>query len=153
MSKSGKTIRFGDDQMEQIEKASLECGMTVASFVRDACQMRLERQRLASDMAVMEQRLHGVITRSLREIISLQKDVQRVESDLHIVVALTNELSKFIFMTTPEVVDTASAHAVGMRRYTEFMSTLNQSLVLQRREDRVADALDDGVLDEGDDDV
>jgi antitoxin component of RelBE/YafQ-DinJ toxin-antitoxin module len=133
--KANKSIRFDEDQLEELERVAAERGLTLAGLVRTACEVYLLKQQLATELDAMESRLAASINRAVKESAKVGDDVQ-------LLIALFDQLARFLFITTPEVIDKEAAAAVGNRRHAAFIAELHKAFSTRRRKSALSESLD-----------
>lgn len=109
--------------------------MTFGSLVRHACEMFLLKEGLAVELDSMEERMAASMNR-------LSKEVSRTQDDVQLLIALSDQLTRFVLTATPEVIDKDAAAAVGNRRHAAYMKELHKAFSVRRRTSRLADELD-----------
>mgnify|MGYP001760054724 CR=1 FL=1 len=133
--KTNKSIRFDDEQLQELERVAAERGLTLAGLVRMACEVFLLKQELAVELDGMETNLATSMARVLNE-------VARVGDDVQLLIALFDQLARFQFITTPEVIDKEAAAAIGSRRHAGFMEELHKAFHSRHRKSKLAKELD-----------
>lgn len=133
--KANKSIRFDEDQLQELERVAAERGLTLAGLVRMACEVYLLKQELATELDAMEARLAASMTRGMKEVAKVGDDVQ-------LLIALFDQLARFIFITTPEVIEKEAAAAVGNRRHAAFIAELHKAFSTRRRKSALSESLD-----------
>ena len=133
--KPNKSIRFDEDQLEGLERVAAERGLSLAAIVRTACELYLLKEGLGAELDSMESRLATSMTRGAKEVAKVGDDVQ-------LLIALFDQLARFIFITTPEVIDKEAAAAVGNRRHAAFIAELHKAFSTRRRKAGLSESLD-----------
>lgn len=95
----------------------------------------------------MEARLAASIVRTQDEIDQLGKRVAkaiyRAGDDIQLVIALIDQLARFQFIATPEVIDQEAALAVGNRRHEGFIAELHKAFSSRKRKAVISTQLEE----------
>lgn len=133
--KARQSVRFDGDAMERLTNLAAAKNMSFANLVRVACEVYLSKQDLAEELDGVEQRLASSIVRT-------QKETGKVAEDVQLLIALFDQLAKFVLITTPEIVDKEAAGAVGKRRYAAFIADLHNAFSTRRRKAVLTETID-----------
>lgn len=133
--KPNKSIRFEEDQLEKLQELAASKELSLGGVVRHACDLLLLKEGLAVELDSMEARLAAGMNR-------LMKEVSKGQDDVQLLIALFDQLTRFILMATPEVIDKKAAAAVGSRRHAAFMQELHKAFSTSRRRSVLAEELD-----------
>lgn len=141
------TVRFDGETMAQLEGLAEAKNMPVAGVVRAACDLYIKDQKLGAELEGVEARLAASIVRTQDEIDQLGKRVAkaiyRAGDDIQLVIALIDQLARFQFITTPEVIDHDAANAVGNRRHEGFISELHKAFSSRKRKAVISTQLEE----------
>lgn len=141
------TVRFDGETMAQLEGLADAKNMPVAGVVRAACDLYIKDQKLGAELEGVEARLAASIVRTQDEIDQLGKRVAkaiyRAGDDIQLVIALIDQLARFQFIATPEVIDQEAALAVGNRRHEGFISELHKAFSSRKRKAVISTKLDE----------
>lgn len=141
------TVRFDGETMAQLEGLAEAKNMPVAGVVRAACDLYIKDQKLGAELEGVEARLAASIVRTQDEIDQLGKRVAkaiyRAGDDIQLVIALIDQLARFQFIATPEVIDQEAALAVGNRRHEGFISELHKAFSSRKRKAVISTKLDE----------
>ncbi|MDI9239451.1 hypothetical protein QLQ15_11105 [Lysobacter sp. LF1] len=123
MSKAPRALRLPPELEAQAEALARSRGHTFSTVMRDALREHLDRERQLDEMAALERRLVGSMTR-------VMKDVRIVRNDVHLTMAFINTLAESYLLHTPplpdEAVDVAAASATD--RYRKFLKRVVSNL-------------------------
>lgn len=141
------TVRFDGETMAQLEGLADAKNMPVAGVVRAACDLYIKDQKLGAELEGVEARLAASIVRTQGEIDQLGKRVAkaiyRAGDDIQLVIALIDQLAKFQFIATPEVIDQEAALAVGNRRHEGFIAELHKAFSSRKRKAVISSKLEE----------
>lgn len=133
--KTNKTIRFDPEMASQLAALASERDMTVAAVVRTACEIYLMKQDLAGELNQVETRLAGALLRS-------QKETAKVGEDVQLLIALIDQLARFQFATTPDVIDKEAAAANANRRHDAFIQELHTAFSTRQKRSKLVQTLE-----------
>jgi len=133
--KTNKTIRFDEEMLVQLEALAVSRNMTLATVVRTACEIYLAKQELANELSSMEDRLAASLLRG-------QKETVKVSDDVQLLIALFDQLARFLFITTPDVIDKEAALANGNRRHAAFIAELHNAFSTRRKKAGITETLE-----------
>lgn len=140
------TVRFDAETLSLLEAMAADRGMPVAGVVRSACDLYLKDQKLGAELEGVEGRLAASILRTQNEMEAmgkrLSKAVYRTSEDAQLTIALFDQLAKFFFFSTPEVIDRDGAAALGNKRYANFLAELHHAFYTRRRKAALAEKLE-----------
>lgn len=140
------TVRFDAETLSLLEAMAADRGMPVAGVIRAACDLYLKDQKLGAELEGVEGRLAASILRTQNEMEAmgkrLSKAVYRTSEDAQLTIALFDQLAKFFFFSTPEVIDRDGAAALGNKRYANFMADLHHAFYTRRRKAALAEKLE-----------
>jgi len=141
------TVRFDGETMAQLEGLAEAKNMPVAGVVRAACDLYIKDQKLGAELEGVEARLAASIVRTQDEIDQLGKRVAkaiyRAGDDIQLVIALIDQLARFQFIATPEVIDQEAALAVGNRRHEGFIAELHKAFSSRKRKAVISTRLEE----------
>lgn len=151
------TVRFDGETMAQLEGLAEAKNMPVAGVVRAACDLYIKDQKLGAELEGVEARLAASIVRTQDEIDQLGKRVAkaiyRAGDDIQLVIALIDQLAKFSFFATPEVIDQEAAAAVGNRRHAAFISELHKAFSSRKRKAVISSKLEEMADDQAEEET
>lgn len=133
--KTNKSIRFDEEMLAQLEAMATDRNMTLAGVVRTACEVYLMKQSLAVELNDMEARLAASLLRGQKETVKVGEDVQ-------LLIAYLDQLARFVFITTPDVIDKEAAAANGSRRHAAFIADLHKAFSPRRKKAVITDTLE-----------
>lgn len=140
------TVRFDAETLGLLEAMAADRGMPVAGVVRAACDLYLKDQKLGAELEGVEGRLAGSILRTQNDMEAmgkrLSKAVYKAAEDVQLTIALFDQLAKFFFYSTPEVIDREGMAALGHKRYARFMAELHTAFYTRRRKAALAENLE-----------
>jgi hypothetical protein len=140
------TVRFDAETLSLLEAMAADRGMPVAGVVRAACDLYLKDQKLGAELEGVEGRLAASILRTQNEMEAmgkrLSKAVYSAREDAQLTIALFDQLAKFIFFSTPEVIDRDGAAALGNKRHANFLAELHHAFYTRRRKAALAEKLE-----------
>ncbi len=85
--------------------------------------------------------IEGVEARLSAGMVRTQGEIDRVRDDVHLLIAMLDQLNKFVLTTTPEIVDRQAAAVVGGRRRAAFLAELRKAMLSRGRRAKVATEL------------
>lgn len=132
--KPNKSIRFDEGQLEQLQELAASKELSLGGVVRHACDLLLLKEGLAVELDSMESRLAAGLNRTLKE-------VSRTQDDVQLLIALVDQLTRFMLTATPEVIDKETAAAVGNRRHAAFLQDLHKAFSTSRRRSVLSEKL------------
>ena len=130
-----KSIRFDSEVLASIEEMATAKQMSLANIIRTAVDFYLEKEKLAAELNDVEARIAASLLRA-------QKETYRVGEDVQLLIAYLDQLAKFVFFATPEVIDREAAAAVGNRRHAAFIADLPNAFSSARKKAVVAETLE-----------
>lgn len=130
-----KTVRFNDEMLVQLEALADARRMPVAAVVRTACEVYLQREEFAVALGDVEARMAASLNNN-------RKDTARVAEDVQLLIAIVDQLAKFIMMTTPELIDKEGGVALGTRRHAGFIAELHGAFSSRRKKATLTQELD-----------
>ncbi len=133
--KTRQSVRFDGEVLDKLTALAAAMNTSFANLVRLACEDYLTKRGLADELQGLEERLAASVLRS-------QKEVARVGEDAQLLIALFDQLARFIFITTPEVIDKDAAAAIGNRRHAAFIAELHKAFSTRRRKAAISETLD-----------
>ena len=140
------TVRFDAETLSLLEAMAADRGMPVAGVVRAACDLYLKDQKLGAELEGVEGRMAASILRTQNEMEALGKRLSKavygVREDAQLTIALFDQLAKFIFFSTPEVIDRDGAAALGNKRHANFLAELHHAFYTRRRKAALAEKLE-----------
>lgn len=146
------TVRFDGETMGQLEGLAEAKNMPIAGVVRAACDLYIKDQKLGAELDSMETRLAASFIKTQAEIDRLGKKVARAVyrsgDDVQLLIALFDQMAKFHFSTTPEVIDRQAAAALGNQRHAAFIADLHKAYSSRKRKSLIATQMDELAEDE-----
>lgn len=146
------TVRFDGETMAQLEGLAEAKNMPIAGVVRAACDLYIKDQKLGAELDGVEARLAASIVKTQDEIDDLGKKVAkaiyRASDDIQLLIALFDQMAKFQFCTTPEVIDRQAAAVLGNQRHAAFIAELHKAYSTHKRRSALASQLDEFSDDE-----
>lgn len=140
------TVRFDDELKAALQEVADRRGTHVSAIVNMACEQFIRDEGVRDGLASLEASFAASFA-------TLAKETMRVGDDLQLVIAWLDQLTKFQFQATPEVVDKKSAAIIGSRRYKQFLTSFKDVLEGKRRRASVlTEVLDAAEHDERHDD-
>jgi len=73
----------------------------------------------------------------------VSKAIYRAGDDIQLVIALIDQLARFHFITTPEVIEKEAALAVGNRRHAGFIEELHKAFSSRKRKAVISSQLEE----------
>ncbi len=128
-------MRLPDELHTGIEDLADVRDMPVAAVVRSACEAYLEREAFAVALGEVEARIAASLNNT-------RKDTARVAEDVQLLIAIVDQLAKFIMITTPDVMDKQGAVALGNKRHANFIAELHNAFSSRRKKSALSQTLD-----------
>lgn len=132
--KTNKTIRFPPEMDAWLTETARATNASVADVVRHAVQAFMDGKATAHELKEAELRMAASLYRNTREIHKVGEDVQ-------LVIALIDQLVRFQFVVTPEVIDKTTANAIGKQRYDGFIQSLHKVFSTRKRRAELTDSI------------
>ncbi|PPD54896.1 MAG: hypothetical protein CTY12_01980 [Methylotenera sp.] len=114
------TVRFDEPQYAELELAAKDRGMSVSALVRTCVEEFLHSEGRSAELAEFEARMAASLER-------FGKGVGQANNDVQLLIAIVDQVTQFLFFSTPEVADKEAAQVVGNRRYEAFVNELKNS--------------------------
>lgn len=130
-----KTIRLDVEMIGQVQELADARGMSFSAVMRAAGEMYLAREVFAVGLAEVEERIGATLK-------AVMKDTHRVADDVQLTIAFMDQLTRFVLMATPDVIDKEGAVALGNRRYKGFLAEFHKSFNNRLGQSRLAQELD-----------
>ncbi len=118
--KEKQTVRFHADTLTDLEEIANTTNMSIANVVRLACEDYIEKRHIHDELSSLEERLSASFNRAIKE-------TNKVGNDVQLLIALVDQIARFLFSVTPEIIDKSAAQAVGSVRYNAFISEIHNS--------------------------
>lgn len=132
--KTNKTIRFPPEMDAWLTETARATNASVADVVRHAVQTFMDGKGTAHELKEAESRMATSLYRNTREIHKVGEDVQ-------LVIALIDQLVRFQFMVTPEIIDKEAANAHGNYRYDGFIQSLSEVFSVRKKRAKLTDSI------------
>lgn len=130
-----KAIRMDAGLADEIQGLADVRNMSFSAVVRAASEMYLAREQFAVELQNVEANLSKTMLTVLRE-------TGRTADDVQLLIAYLDQLTKFLMMALPEVVDKEGAVALGSRRHAGFIADFHKSFNSRRRKSTLSQELD-----------
>lgn len=130
-----KTVRFDGDLIDQLQSMADARQMSFSSVVRAAGEMYLLREQFAVGLENVEANIGATLN-------AARRDIGRVGDDVQLLIAYVDQLTKFLMMVLPEVVDKEGAVALGTRRHAGFIADFHKAFSSRKRKSTLSQELE-----------
>jgi predicted transcriptional regulator len=135
-------VRLGDELTGQLQAMADSRQMSLSALVRTAVEMYLQREQFAVALGELEERIAGGLIQS-------RKETAKVADDVQMLIALFDQLTKFLMFSTPEVIDKEGLGALGNRRYNAFVAELHTAFYVRKKKAKLVLDLENMSAGEG----
>lgn len=142
-AKEKVSYRIPPSLREKVCLIARQNNLAEANVVRSALEAYIERDRNLDELANLEGRIGGSLTR-------LMKDMRLLRNDMHLTMAFVNTLAELYLLHTPPLPDNAKdlASASALERHGKYLRRVVAQL--QGGEGLWADLLAEGATEQGD---
>lgn len=130
-----QSVRLGKELNAQVRAIAEDQGISFSAVIRTAVEVYLQREGFAGALDAVEKRLAAGILRC-------QTQAFRAADDVQLLIAIVDQLTQFLMIVTPEIIDKEGATALGMRRHAAFIAELHNAYGARRKRAVLADQLD-----------
>lgn len=136
-----KSIRLDAELTAQLQEMADARDMSFSSVVRAGAEMYLLREQFAVGLENVEANIGATLN-------AIRRDNNRTADDVQLLIAYMDQLTKFLMMVLPEVVDKEGAVALGNRRHAGFIAEFHKAFSSRRKRANLSAELE--RLDSGD---
>jgi predicted DNA-binding protein len=132
------TIRLPDELREKVKGIAEVNGTSEAAMVRRACENLVREVEAGKEIADIEARIAGTLSRSHKLASAANHYAKTNNENLQVLIAMVDQLVKFVFGTTPELVNKGAAATLFEMRYSKFWDELPHAFVQGSRVTKIS---------------
>lgn len=132
------TVRLPDELRAKVRSVSDAHGTSEAAVIRRACESFVRQVEAGQELADIEEKISATLSRAHRLAVIANQTADRNNDNIQILIALIDQLARFVFMAAPEIINRDAAQILGKSRYDTFVGETAKSFVAGGKAARVA---------------
>lgn len=126
-----KSIRLDPELLTDLMALAEVRDMSFSAVMRSAGEMYLMREQFAVGLQNVEANIGATLNASRR-------DINRVADDVQLLIAYVDQLTKFLMMALPDVIDKEGAVALGNRRHAGFIADFHKAFNSRKKKSNLS---------------